>query len=148
LTEKSDGIRDRRNDPQGDHVPQTNCPQAGWTKEFLDGELAKHEAWADIRSNRSIRTILSIDNGQAFAKLKGAGRTTILKFLGSNWKQWVIQEALSTLNDSSLDREAVEMMPSVKKAIPEAGVTKKEHKKLWPKRLLKTAKAIDIQRIR
>lgn len=41
--------------------------------------------------------MLGIENGQAFAKLKdnGVGQTTLLKFLGGNWKQWRIQEALS-----------------------------------------------------
>jgi hypothetical protein len=64
-------------------------------KEFLDGELAKYETWADIRSDISIRTNLGIQNGQAFAKLKGSGvgRDTIKDFLGGNWKGWVIQEA-------------------------------------------------------
>ena len=36
-------------------------------------------------------------------KTKGVGQTTILKFLGKTWKQWMIQAALQILKDKELD---------------------------------------------
>lgn len=89
-------------------------------KKYLDGELGKYETWEQIRSDKSIRTTLSIENGQSFAKLKGmgVGRETILKFLGGNWKGWMIQEALDSLGytptakESPVDRKAIEIIPT------------------------------------
>lgn len=75
-------------------------------KDFLDGELAKYETWAG--SNRSIRPLFSEEGGFQKAKKEGAGRDTILKFLGGNWKQWMVQEALAVPNDDDVDREAIE----------------------------------------
>jgi hypothetical protein len=87
-------------------------------KKFLDEELAKCETWEGFSSDKNIRTILVIDSEPAFRKLKGAGigRDTILKFLGGNWKQWMVQEALDTLKDETIDREAVESMPTLSHA--------------------------------
>jgi hypothetical protein len=107
-------------------------------KEFLDGELAKGSNRKEL-SNRHIKQLFSNDAEYRNTKSKGVGQTTILKFLGGNWKQWIIQESLSTLNDNDPDREAVEMMPSVKqtqefkKAIRESGVTKKAQKAMAEK---------------
>ena len=33
----------------------------------------------------------------------------ILKFLGGNWKQWMIQEALEILKDEALDKDTAYM---------------------------------------
>jgi hypothetical protein len=48
-------------------------------------------------TNKSISHLF--DNAKSFsnAKRDGVGQTTILKFLGGNWKQWIIQDALNTL---------------------------------------------------
>jgi hypothetical protein len=105
-------------------------------KEFLDGELAKCEYKT---SDKSIRGLFDSKKAYETSKGMGVGRDTIKDFLGGNWKGWVIQEALSTLNDNDLDREAVEMMTSVKqaqefkKAVREAGVTKKAQKAMAKK---------------
>jgi len=101
-------------------------------KEFLDAELAKCDHWNHL--DKSIRVIFSSNSQFQECKQEGVGRTTILNFLGGNWKQWVIQEALSTLNDEDIDREAIEMMPSVeqgahfKKAIKAHGISKQSQK--------------------
>jgi len=103
-------------------------------KEFLDGELAKCGTVKDIPSY--LIDLLGTKNEDNYMSLRsrGVGQTTILKFLGGNWKQWVIQEALSTLNDDDIDREAVEMMPSVeqaknfKQAVKSAGVPRAAQK--------------------
>lgn len=87
-------------------------------KEFIDSELAKYETWEEA-SDKNIRSWIS--DKQAWYKLKasGAGRDTICAFLGSNWKQWMIQEALETLKsdrEKIVDRRAAETMQSVESA--------------------------------
>lgn len=84
-------------------------------KEYLDGELAKYETW-DKCLNKNIKALFSGTKGDfQHAKTKGVGQTTILKFLGGNWKQWVIQDALSTITsveEKEIDREAINELPS------------------------------------
>lgn len=92
-------------------------------KEFLDGELAKAETWAKLKStNKSISSLFEDEHGYRRAKA-GVGQTTILKFLGGNWKQYMIQEALDTLRrdkqsvkEGGVDRKAVEMLPTQRRA--------------------------------
>jgi hypothetical protein len=55
-------------------------------KEYLDGELAKYETWDAL--NESIKRLIDKFNFEA-VKTKGVGQTTILKFLGGNWKHWL-----------------------------------------------------------
>lgn len=101
-------------------------------KEFLDAELAKCDHWNHL--GKSTKVLFSSNSQFQECKQKGVGRTTILKFLGGNWKDWVIKEALSTLNDEDIDREAIEMMPSIeqgahfKKAIKAHGISKQGQK--------------------
>ena len=80
------------------------------TKEFLDGELAKCETWAT--SDKSIRGLFDSQRAYETAKGMGVGRETIQKFLGGNWKQSVIAEALATIKDKTIDRKAVEKLRS------------------------------------
>ena len=77
-------------------------------KEFLDGELTKSESFGTL--NESIKRLTDKHN---YDKLKetGVGQTTILKFLGGNWKQWMVQEALKVLDGEKrgiFDRKAIE----------------------------------------
>jgi ParB-like chromosome segregation protein Spo0J len=114
-------------------------------KKFLDDELAKYETWEKIRSEKNIRAILGVDNGQAFAALKnkGAGRATILAYLGKPWAKrgWMIQAALATLKDSKtyLDRDAAETIPTVDQAnvfrcaVKNHDIPKKTQKKIAKK---------------
>jgi len=74
-------------------------------RDFIDGELAKYEAWEDAIKKSNI--FIGLFTGQkdrdgkeknpkalfGQAKGKGAGRETILAFLGGNWKDWMVQEA-------------------------------------------------------
>ncbi len=88
-------------------------------KKFIDSELAKYETREAIPANSFISQIAS--DAYSFANLKkqGAGQTTILAFLGGNWKQWMIQEALETLKldkEKRIDRKAVEVIKSVEAA--------------------------------
>lgn len=84
------------------------------TKEFLDRELAKYETWDDL--NKSIKMLFPTEHSFIQTKNHGVGQTTILKFLGGNWKQWMIQQALRMINDKDIDREVVESFDSVKSA--------------------------------
>ncbi len=89
-------------------------------KNFLDVELAKYDY---ATSDKSIRCLFKSKAAYAESKTKGVGRETILKFLGGNWKQWVIQGALATIQADTLpaekggvDRKAVEEMPTLEAA--------------------------------
>ena len=69
-------------------------------KEYLENELAKYDTWE--RLNKNIKPFFgsSIQNAEGNfkkAKNEGIGQNTLLRFLGSNWKQWQIQKALNIL---------------------------------------------------
>ena len=60
-------------------------------KEYLDNELKK--GWEAL--NKSIKCLFNnVEQNMKNVRGKGVGQTTLLKFLGSNWKQWMIQFAL------------------------------------------------------
>ena len=85
-------------------------------KDFLDSELSKAKSFKTL--NESIKRLVDKHN---FDKIKkeGVGQTTILKFLGENWKQWTIQEALAILKDVEkgvLALEAAQIFPNVHQA--------------------------------
>jgi hypothetical protein len=79
-------------------------------KEYLDGELAKYETWDHV--NRNIKMLFDSNSQFQNCKKNGVGQTTVLKFLGGNWKQWIIQDALNTLKDKDISRAAVGELPS------------------------------------
>ena len=83
------------------------------TRDFLNTELAKYDSWENIKSaNKSISSLF--DSQASFgAGKKGVGQTTILKFLGKNWKQHTIQSALNTLDAEDLEIKAVETFDNV-----------------------------------
>jgi hypothetical protein len=84
-------------------------------KEYLDGEFGKY-TFETLPSD--LIKLLDQKTEKAFNKTKaGVGQTTLLKFLGGTWKQWVIQEALATLRAEAaneLDRTAAEMFPTLR----------------------------------
>jgi len=87
-------------------------------RRFLDAELAKYETWEEL-SNRFIRQLFESEASWRNTKSKGVGQTTILKFLGGNWKQSQIQFALKTddlVKEKKLDREAVEQFKILEQA--------------------------------
>lgn len=106
------------------------------TRDFLNAELAKYESWED--APQGLINLLNLGDGGAFEniKTKGVGQTTILKFLGKNWKQHLIQDALETLDSQEVSRAAVETFDTVstakefKRAVKEIA---KENKKSIPK---------------
>ena len=71
-------------------------------REFLNAELAKYEKWED--APQGLINSLDLENKSSFEniKTKGAGQTTILKFLGKGWKQWKIQHALEVINSAEI----------------------------------------------
>ena len=82
-------------------------------KEYLDTELAKMDTLSDL--DLIFLSGLKTENEFASLKKRGVGRETILKFLGGNWKQWMIQEALVFIKDfdTYLDKDAVETIPTM-----------------------------------
>jgi hypothetical protein len=83
-------------------------------KEYLDAELAKE--WKD--SDKSVRVLFDSEHAynQARRKEGGVGKPTILKFLGGNWKHWVVRYATEILGDKSINREAVNIIPTMRQA--------------------------------
>jgi ParB/RepB/Spo0J family partition protein len=106
-------------------------------KEFIDSEMAKAETLES--ANKSISGLFVDTHAFNTCKAQGAGQTTILKFLGGNWKQWMIQESLSVIADKEVDREAVEEFDTQKqaetfrKAVKRVGVPKAKQKALAKK---------------
>ncbi len=115
-------------------------------KKYLDEELAKYENIKELP--HCLINLLDSKKEQDKAtqfgniKSKGVGQTTILKFLGSDWKQSEIQFALNSLkkiNDNELDREAIEMFPNkyqaeeFTKAIKNEQVSKTKQKEVAKK---------------
>jgi hypothetical protein len=85
-------------------------------RDFIDDELSKCKTWDDFRANKSISPIIETEPEYRSIKGQGAGQKTILSFLGGNWKQWMVQEALATISaieDKRLDKKAVESLKSM-----------------------------------
>jgi hypothetical protein len=66
---------------------------------YLDSELAKCDSWEEFRSNNSIKPIFNSEPEYRSAKGKGVGQTTLLKFLGKNWSQSRISQALEDIRE-------------------------------------------------
>ncbi len=60
-------------------------------KKFLQAEVDKN-SWEAL--DKSIRCLFKDEWVFLNVKGKDIGQTTILKFLGGNWKQWMIQAGL------------------------------------------------------
>jgi hypothetical protein len=59
------------------------------THDFLNAELAKYQTWELF--NEFIKQLFESQAEYRNTKSKGVGQITILKFLGKNWKQWMIK---------------------------------------------------------
>lgn len=70
-------------------------------REFLRGQL--NGGWGDL--DKSIRVNFLNEHAFDVAKGMGVGKQTIQKFLGGNWKEWEIQEALAQLD---VDKAVIE----------------------------------------
>jgi len=114
-------------------------------KEFIEREIKNYKTWTEVNNTKSYLINLldrNLSEGK-YQSLKkdGVGQTIILKFLNGadnwkdgNWKQWMIQDALTTIQESQdeeienketkiktirkaiIDREAVEEFPTTKQA--------------------------------
>ena len=124
------------------------------TKDFLQNEFDKYSTIKDIPP--VLINLLEQKTEKSFNKTKaGIGQTTILKFLGANWKQWMIQSALQTLKseaEETVDREAVEEFEHLetasnfRKAVETYHVPKKKQKALAKKLVKKDVKKRDVAR--
>lgn len=86
-------------------------------KAFLDAELQKYEDWR--HAGKSTSVMFASNSQFQQCKRDGVGRVIILKFLGPNWKEWVVKEALETLEAEKrgeIDRVAVESLGTVDRA--------------------------------
>jgi hypothetical protein len=59
------------------------------TRDFLNAELRKYATWEDACKSDLINSLSQNWTSREFTKRKqeGVGQTTIMKFLGTNWKQ-------------------------------------------------------------
>ena len=102
-------------------------------KKFLDDELAKCERLD--RADKNISPLFTDEGNFQQCKQHGVGRDTILKFLGSNWKGWKIQQALemsTAINNGMLDQKAVESLPRIEHANAFRAVVSSCHKRDIP----------------
>jgi len=97
-----------------------------------------------VKANKDGDFIIPVpesDQRRAFTQIKKqrVGQTTILKFLGGNWKQWMIQEALNVLEaikEEKIDAKAIENLPSMRhvkeftRAVNKGGLSKEKQRKL------------------
>ena len=84
---------------------------------YLDGELAKSKRYEAL--NKSIKGLTDKEHFHQL-KDKGVGQTTILKFLGGNWKEWVLWHRPTGVRPSQAklqnrDRQKMLKMPDSKK---------------------------------
>lgn len=79
-------------------------------KAYLDGELAKYESWETF--NDFIRGLFDTQRAFETTKGSGVGQTTILKFLKGAIPQWRIAAALTIINSSDIDMDAVNQLNS------------------------------------
>jgi ParB-like chromosome segregation protein Spo0J len=92
-------------------------------KKFLDAELAKYDS-LDKCHDKTIRALFAAKKGDfKHCKRNGVGRATILKFLGGNWKEHMIQNALDIIRHDNLpaeqggvSRDAIETIPTMEQA--------------------------------
>jgi ParB/RepB/Spo0J family partition protein len=132
-------------------------------KAFIDGELAKYEDYDKLPESliKLLKTGSAKQDLIAFAnvKSKGSGQTTILKFLGKHWKQWMIQDALDTIrretlpaNEGGVSKKAVETLPSLehtsrfKKASEKYRLTKPAQERLAKEVVDKKINVHDIEK--
>lgn len=107
-------------------------------KEFIDAELSRFETWQQVESAKNSILTSICENAQGFGKAKkdGAGRGIICAFLGRNWKEWMVENALRIIKDDTVDRVAVEKFPSMKQAesfiesVKREKIPKEEHEAL------------------
>jgi hypothetical protein len=91
-------------------------------RDFLNAELAKYATWEEFSSGEKAQTnLLDIQIEPAFRRLKGSGvgHGTIEKFLGDNWSESTIKEALHLLDlikKNVIDEVAVKRHEKITKA--------------------------------
>jgi len=107
-------------------------------KDFIEAAISRSETADQLkRTDKFVYTLFADWNQEERenfqrAKKQGVGEPIIRKFLGSNWKKWMVQGALAVLNDTQIDREAVESFENAhqaeafRTAVKEKGVPKEE----------------------
>ena len=107
-------------------------------KTYLDYEFAKYDKTKDL-PKLLLNLVAEKKQSSLAAAKRGVGQNIILKFLGGNWKKWQIEQALDTLRDDTLDREAVEKLPTLyhartfKQAVRDYRIPKAKQKRIAAK---------------
>lgn len=99
-------------------TPAVVCETIAAVKEFLDAQIAPYahlEAFCKAAKFSGLELFPHERNFQQIKKA-GVGRETICKFLGKNWKKWMIEQALALLKDKTIDREAIKTIPTIGQA--------------------------------
>lgn len=96
-----------------DAIPAVINETVGTAKSFLDDKL-RISTWATLEG--ALRSLFTDSRGYENAKKHGVGRAILRRFLGANWTDEMIQEALNTLDMEQkglLNRVAVELLPTI-----------------------------------
>jgi len=117
--------------------PAVVCETIAAVKEFLDSKITKYyDLKALNRAGEFTGSLFKNEGNFQEVKEKGVGRATIQKFLGKNWKGWVVREALAMVKDKTLNYEAIKTIPTIGQArefknnIKRYNVSKPKQKKL------------------
>jgi hypothetical protein len=87
-------------------------------KEYLEGQI-KGKEYKEVTADKSIGHLFRGVGENHFSRLQseGVGREIITEFLGKNWKEWMVQEALKQIQpDTGFNREAAEKLGSINAA--------------------------------
>jgi len=123
-------------------------------KEYLDRELAKYDDWN--HAGKNTRMIFASNSQFQNCKKEGIGHGTILKFLGGNWKEWIVKQALDTFalhKRGVVDRRTIETIPKMtqarvfKKSVQDYNIPKSEQKKLAKKIVTEDIGSRDIPKV-
>lgn len=101
-------------------------------RDFLTAELGKYESWEECEPSHggAITSLVFCMHRKAkdkknnperwfFNQMKsdGIGRSAICTFLGDNWTENMVKNAISIISDEALDRAAAEKFPTMGQAI-------------------------------
>ena len=87
-------------------------------KDFIEKELSKYKTWEEYnKATRENARRSLIDKFNFDKTKKDIGYRTIHKFLGNNYSEHIIQDALSLIKSKKVDIEIVKTLPNMKQAI-------------------------------
>ena len=79
---------------------------------FLQKEFDKYNSWNELmKGSTAFHNIIDDAKSYSNVKTRGIGYDTLKKFMGSNWKEWVIKEGLR--NTQKTQKKVVKKLPRI-----------------------------------